>query len=115
SLLMSSDSPPAPGGGDGIDTNSYGPSGAGLYTTNDLWLEITDFTNHVASLVVHRPWNDTNLTHDLYFRTDLSLDSGSAFNLKWSRIQRVEPAQIHMSCRVPTLKTRFSMQTFPRG
>jgi hypothetical protein len=81
-LLMSSDSPPAPGDGDGGDTNSYSPSVAYRYTTNDLWLEITDFTNHAASLVVHRPWNDTNLTHDLYFTESLNSP------IQWSFVMR---------------------------
>jgi len=30
-------------------------------TTNDLWLEITAFTNDTAALVIHPPWNDTNV------------------------------------------------------
>ena len=42
------------------------------FTTNDLWLEITGFTNHAASLVIHRPWDDTNVSHDLYFTENLA-------------------------------------------
>jgi hypothetical protein len=44
-----------------------------VYTTNDLWLEITEFTNRTASLVIHAPWNDTNLFHDLYYTDNLDV------------------------------------------
>ena len=43
-----------------------------LYTTNDLWLEISGMTNTVANLVIHTPWNDTNLTYDLFYTTNLA-------------------------------------------
>ncbi len=42
------------------------------HTTNDLWLEITAFTNKTAALVIHRPWNDTNVAYDLYYITNVS-------------------------------------------
>ena len=41
-------------------------------TTNDLWLEITAFTNDTAVLVIHPPWNDTNISHDLFCTANLS-------------------------------------------
>ena len=41
-------------------------------TTNDLWLEITAFTNDTAALVIHPPWNDTNVSHDLFCAANLS-------------------------------------------
>jgi hypothetical protein len=42
-----------------------------IFSTNDLWLEIAAFTNHAASFVIHRPWNDTSLSHDLYYTESL--------------------------------------------
>lgn len=39
--------------------------------SNNLWLQVTAFTNATASLVIHRPWNDTNLTHDLFYASNL--------------------------------------------
>ncbi|HXD00968.1 MAG TPA: choice-of-anchor L domain-containing protein [Verrucomicrobiae bacterium] len=40
-------------------------------TTNNLWLQIKGITNSSASLVIHRPWNDTNLTHDVFYASNL--------------------------------------------
>jgi hypothetical protein len=40
--------------------------------SNNLWLQINSFTNDAASLVIHRPWNDTNLTHDLFYASNLA-------------------------------------------
>jgi hypothetical protein len=51
-------------------------------TTNNLWLQINGFTNSSASLVIHRPWNDTNLTHDLFCASNL--DSPDA----WQFVER---------------------------
>ncbi len=39
--------------------------------SNNLWLQITSFTNDTASLVIHPAWNDTNLTHDLFYASNL--------------------------------------------
>jgi hypothetical protein len=44
---------------------------AQVLTTNNLWLQISSFTNATASLVIHPPWNDTNLTHDLFYASNL--------------------------------------------
>ena len=47
-----------------------------VFTTNDLWLQINSVTNNglgwTANLTVHRPWNDTNLFHDLYYTASLN-------------------------------------------
>ena len=51
---------------------SGGPYGADGYSTNDLWLEITAFTNNTAALVIHQPWDETNIVHDLFYTTDLA-------------------------------------------
>ena len=44
-----------------------------IFGTNDLWLEIVSgpVTNTTANLVIHPPWNDTNLSHDLYYTESL--------------------------------------------
>jgi len=52
------------------------------FSTNDLWLEITAFTNSTAALVIHRPWNDTNIAHDLYYSTNLSSPLGWNYLLR---------------------------------
>jgi len=67
------DPPPSPGG-----TNDWGADPgveaavAYKYSTNDLWLEIITFTNHTAALVIHPPWNETNMVHDLFYTTNLT-------------------------------------------
>ena len=61
---------------------SGGPYEAYSYSTNDLWLEITGFTNCTASLVIHRPWDDTNAYHDLFYTTNL------AAPINWHFVQR---------------------------
>jgi len=52
------------------------------FSTNDLWLEITAFTNNTAALVIHRPWNDTNVAHDLFYTANLSSPEGWNFRLR---------------------------------
>lgn len=68
--------PPSPGDGDtngegGMDFNFQ----ALVFTTNDLYLTVNGVTNDgtgwTANLTVHRPWNDTNLFHDVYYTTSL--------------------------------------------
>jgi hypothetical protein len=44
---------------------------AQVLTTNNLWLQFVGFTNSSASLVIHRPWNDPYLTHDLFYASNL--------------------------------------------
>ena len=61
---------------------SGGPYEAYSYSTNDLWLEITGFTNCTASLVIHRPWDDTNAYHDLFYTTNV------AAPISWHFVQR---------------------------
>ena len=68
-----------PGLGDG-DTNSYDYYSPNfpvqVFTTNDLWLQITGTTNYAATnitafLVIHHPWNVTNGVYDLFATTNL--------------------------------------------
>jgi hypothetical protein len=42
------------------------------FTTNDLWLEIITVTNSTAALVIHPPWDETNVVHDLFYSTNLA-------------------------------------------
>jgi hypothetical protein len=52
------------GGGVGMPDFAYG--------SNDLWLQLEAFTNQTAALVINRPWDDTNVSHDLYYTTNLA-------------------------------------------
>jgi hypothetical protein len=56
------------GGTNGWMSNYTAPA----YTSDDLWLEIKPFTKRTAALVIHPPWNDTNISHDLFCTTNLS-------------------------------------------
>jgi len=57
------------GGTNGFYSDSFTPP---VYTTNDLWLEITGKTNTTAFLTIHPPWNVTNGVYDLFYTTNLS-------------------------------------------
>lgn len=64
---------PFPGDGGGGSTNDYEYSfNRPVYTTNDLWLEITGLTNTTAFITIHEPWNVTNGVYDLFYTTNLS-------------------------------------------
>jgi hypothetical protein len=52
---------------------SGGFSPAFIPSTNDLWLQLISVTNGTASLVIHPPWNVTNVTYGLYFTTNLTI------------------------------------------
>ncbi len=43
-----------------------------VFTTNDLWLEVSGVSNATAYLVIHIPWNETNGVYDLFGTTNLS-------------------------------------------
>ena len=66
-----------------------------VYTTNDLWLELTELTNaparFTAYLTIHKPGSDTNLFHDLYFNTDLA-ESNWSFAMRCPYTNAVVPA-----------------------
>jgi hypothetical protein len=63
------------------------------YSAEDLWLEITAFTNNTAALVIHRPESDTSLSHDLYYATNL------AAPIQWSFVMRC----VYTNVLVPNL------------
>jgi hypothetical protein len=70
-FLLDDLEPGDPGDGDGTNyfQSDFHPL---IFTTNDLWLSITGMTNTTAHLVIHPPWSDTNLTHDLLYTTSLN-------------------------------------------
>jgi hypothetical protein len=55
--------------------------GQGLNSSN-LWLQITSFTNDSVSLLIHRPLNDTNLTHDVFYASNLAAPVQWQFELR---------------------------------
>src|ERR1017187_6051517 len=59
-----------PGFGDGGDGGGGFSFQAQVFTTNDLYLQMVAVTNHTASMVVHPPWNMTNV-YDLFYTTNL--------------------------------------------
>jgi hypothetical protein len=61
------------------------------YTTNDLWLQIISYTNTTAILVIHPPWNDTNLTHDLFYTTSLTAPVNWRFLMRCPFTNGVNP------------------------
>ena len=94
---------PFPGDGGGSGTN-YFDSGysAQVFTTNDLWLEITGTTNTgtgsgmTANLGIHSPWNVTNAVYDLFATTNLAPSA-------WQWVLRCDPGQTNLT--VPNLAT----------
>ena len=90
---------PFPGEGGGGGTN-YFDSGysAQVFTTNDLWLEITGTTNAstgmMANLGIHSPWNVTNAVYDLFATTNLAPSA-------WQWVLRCAPGQTNLT--VPNL------------
>jgi hypothetical protein len=60
---------PAGGGGVAFGEDSLPRP---VYTTNDLWLELTGKTNKAVYLTIHPPWNEPNGVYDLYYTTNLS-------------------------------------------
>ena len=71
-MMVADDLTPSGSGGDGTNSfysDSFTPP---VYTTNDLWLEITGKPNTMAFLTIHPPWNVTNGVYDLFYTTNLS-------------------------------------------
>ena len=65
-MMVADDLTPSGSGGDGTNSfysDSFTPP---VYTTNDLWLEITGKPNTMAFLTIHPPWNVTNGVYDLF-------------------------------------------------
>jgi hypothetical protein len=87
---------PFPGDG-GSDTNSYDYSGSfqpQVFTTNDLWLQITGTTNTgpsiTAWLVINTPWTVTNGVYDLFATTNLAPSA-------WQWVLRCAPGQTNLT------------------
>jgi hypothetical protein len=105
-LLDDIDYPPFPGGGGGT-TNGYDYSGsfqAQVFTTNDLWLQITGTTNTGSSLtvglVIHPPWNAGYNVYNLYATTNLA-------PAVWQWVLRCTPAQTNLVVTNLVSQTEF--------
>jgi hypothetical protein len=87
-VVRDDDTPPTPDGGDG------GGSGGGApqipipsYGSNDLWLEITGYSNAITYLTIHSPV--TNGIYGLYYQTNL-------LDFYWSWVLRCAPGQTNL-------------------
>lgn len=88
---------PLPGDdGFGGGTNGYGASyAAQIFTTNDLWLQITGSSNGnsgttiTSYLTIHTPWNVTNGVYDLFATTNLAPSA-------WRWVMRCDPGQTNL-------------------
>ena len=88
---------PIPGGDGGTNgdggyySDSFQPP---VYTTNDLWLQITSTTNNsngtTAFLVINTPWNVTNGVYDLFATTNLAPSA-------WQWLGRCSPGQTNLT------------------
>jgi len=95
--MMAIDPPLPPGFGNG-GTNGIGSFSSNIqpqvFTTNDLWLQITGTTNTgtalTAHLVIHSPWNVTNGVYGLYFKTNLAVPDN------WTWLLRNVPGQTNL-------------------
>jgi hypothetical protein len=92
---MSVTGPPAPGSGSGGGTNS----GGGIpylvvFTTNQLWLQVTTTntggTNLTAYIVINAPWNVTNGVWDIFATTNLAPSA-------WQWVDRCAPGQTNIT------------------
>jgi hypothetical protein len=77
--------------GDGGFSSNFQPQ---VFTTNDLFLQIVGTTNTgmalTAHLVIHTPWNVTNGTYGLYFKTNLAIP------YNWTWLLRNVPGQTNL-------------------
>jgi len=80
--------PPGANGRAGFYSDSFTPL---IFTTNNLWLEITGKTNTTAYLTIHPPWNVINGVYDLYYTTDLSSPE------QWSWVLRSFAGQTNLA------------------
>jgi hypothetical protein len=93
--------------GDGSDTNEYVPNYIANYvpTTNDLWLQIISYTNQIASLVIHPPWNNPNGVWGLHFSTNVALPFTN-----WTWLLNNAPGQTNMlATNLPTQQGFFRL------
>ena len=100
---------PIPGGDGGTngDGGYYSDSfQSPVYTTNDLWLQITGTTNNssgtTAFLVINTPWNVTNGVYDLFATTNLAPSA-------WQWLGRCSPGQTNLTVVNLASPTEFFM------
>jgi hypothetical protein len=84
-LTADIDPPPTPGGDDGDPGSDPGVPSANypVYTTNDVWLELTGITNDLVSLTPHN--TRSNLYCQLLTNRDLSLPKKMGFRTHRAR------------------------------
>ena len=72
-----------------------------VYTTNDLWLEITGKNNQTAFLTIHPSWNIIKEVYDLYYTTNLSAPES------WSWVLRSQAGQTNLTVNNATDEQGF--------
>jgi hypothetical protein len=99
--MMAMDASDPPGFGDGGGTNSgdgfssnFQPQ---VFTTNDLWLQITQMTSTTVSLVIHPPWNETNGIWDLFATTNLNPNAAGLNLTNWAWVLRTDAWQTNLT------------------
>ena len=101
---------PIPGGDGGTngDGGYYSDSfQSPVYTTNDLWLQITGRINNssgtTAFLVINTPWNVTNGVYDLFATTNLAPST-------WQWLEHCSPGQTNLTVvNLASIPTEFFM------
>ncbi len=68
-----------------------------VFTTNDLWLEVSGVSNTTAYLVIHIPWNETNGVYDLFGTTNLSANVPGLNVTNWVWLARTTAWQTNIS------------------
>ena len=94
--LLSGPEPPGGGGeGGGEDEGpGYEPI---VYTTNDLWLEMTSWTNSTANLVINMQWDETNGIFDLFATTNLTTNVTGLNLTNWVWLLRTTSWQTNLT------------------
>ena len=91
---MSVTGPPAPGGGGGGTNSGGGTPYLVVFTTNELWLQVTTTnsggTNLTAYIVINSPWNVTNGVWDIFATTNLAPSA-------WQWVDRCTPGQTNIT------------------
>ncbi|MGA3163627.1 MAG: hypothetical protein ABSD77_05445 [Verrucomicrobiota bacterium] len=68
-----------------------------VFTTNDLWLEVSGVSNATAYLVIHIPWNETNGVYDLFGTTNLAANVPGLNVTNWVWLARTAAWQTNIN------------------
>ena len=68
-----------------------------VFTTNDLWLEVSGVSNATACLVIHIPWNETNGVYDLFGTTNLGANVPGLNVTNWVWLARTAAWQTNIA------------------